>query len=279
VKGDEDDRRSPGDRDDLPTDTRGDTMTDSSAEATPRRGEPRPFGPGYVTLIVIVALVIIVGVAGVALGRSKSSAPGTISVTGSGSVMGAPDTVTVQLGVQTTAGTATLALRENNAKTNALIASLKRNGVKPKDMQTSGLDLYTNTNNAGQVTGFSVDDTLTVTIHNIKKAGTAIDAAANAVGNGIQLNGVTLSISNDSKYLAAARAKAMHNARTAASEIASAGGAHIGAVVKIVDEENTNTYVYPMFAAAATNAAALKSVPIQAGNQAVSVQVQVVFAL
>jgi len=254
-------------------------MTDTNPEASVRRAEARPFGSRYAVLILVLVLLVIVGVAGVALGRSKSSAPGTISVTGSGSVMGAPDTITVQLGVQTTAATATLALSENNAKTNALVASLKHHGVKPKDMQTSGLDLYTNTNNAGQVTGFTVDDTLTVTIHHIKQAGAAIDAAANAVGNGIQLNGVTLSISNDSKYLAAARAKAMRNARTAASQIALAGGTHLGAVVKIVDEENTNTYVYPMFATATANAAALKSVPIQAGNQAVSVQVQVVFAL
>jgi uncharacterized protein YggE len=254
-------------------------MTDSNPEATAHHGAARSFGPRYAALVVVLILLFIVGAAGVALGRSRTSAPGTISVTGSGSVMGAPDTVTVQLGVQTTAATATVALNENNAKTRALVASLKRNGVKPKDMQTSGLDLYTNTNSAGQVTGFSVDDTLTVTIHNIQQAGAAIDAAANAVGNGIQLNGVTLSISNDSKYLAAARAKAMHNARTAASQIASAGGTHIGAVVKIVDEENTNTYVYPMFSTASANAAALKSVPIQAGNQAVSVQVQVVFAL
>ena len=254
-------------------------MTQSNPEDPGRHDGARPSGTRFTTLVVILVLLVIVGAAGVALGRSKSSAPGTISVTGSGSVMGVPDTVTVQLGVQTTASTATLALSENNARTNALIAALKHHGVKAKDMQTSSLDLYTNTNNAGQVTGFTVNDTLTVTIHHIKQAGTAIDAAANAVGNGIQLNGITLSISNDSKYLAAARAKAMHNARTAASQIASAGGTHLGAVVKIVDEENTNTFVYPMFTTASANAAALKSVPIQAGNQAVSVQVKVVFSL
>ncbi|MGH9019657.1 MAG: SIMPL domain-containing protein [Acidimicrobiales bacterium] len=230
---------------------------------------------GVAVVVIIVALAL-VG-AGLAWGRSGAKS-GTITVTGSGSVMGTPDTVTVQLGVSTTASSATLALSENNSRTNRLIASLKSHGIKPKDLQTSGLNIYQNTNQAGQVTGFTVTDDLTVTIHRVSRAGAAIDAAANAVGNGIELNGVTLSISNDSTLLAAARAKAMHNARRAASQISAAAGTHLGGVVTIIDEENQNSYVFPMFAQA-TAVANLKSVPIEAGTQAVSVQVKVIFSL
>ncbi|MFI5034846.1 MAG: SIMPL domain-containing protein [Acidimicrobiales bacterium] len=256
-----------------------------SLESSPGIDQPsreRAFGPAFAGAVAAVALVVLVAAVGVALGRStksSSGSPSTITVTGSGSVMGTPDTVTVQLGVQTTASSATLALRENSARVAALIHSLITSGVKSKDMATSGLNLWEDTNSSGQVTGFTVQNELTVTIHHLKKAGTAIDAAANAVGNGIQLNGVTLSISNDSAYLAAARAKAMRNAKTAASQIAAAGGTHVGGIVTIVDEENSNSYVYPIFATATANASALKSVPIQAGTQSVSVQVKVVFAL
>jgi len=231
-------------------------------------------------VVVVVALLVIVGGAGVALGHSTKSTTGTISVTGSGAVKGTPDTATVQLGVQTTATTATGALKENNARVRALIAALKQSGVLGKDMQTSGLDVYQNTNSAGYVTGFTVVNSLTVTIHGLNKAGVAIDAAANAVGNGIQLNGITLSISNDSKLLAAARAKAMHNAQVEASQVAAGGGAHIGHIVKIVDLENSNSYVFPMYGNAVATAAAFKaSVPIQSGTQMVSVQVKVIYAL
>ncbi len=254
-------------------------MSNESNTTAPTPTGARRASPWTAITILAVVLLIVVAVGGVAIGRSTGSKPGTITVTGSGTVMGAPDTVTVQLGVQTTATTATAALSENNTRVAALIASLKHHGVAAKDMQTSGLNLYENTNSAGQVTGFTVEDDLTVTIHHLKQAGAAIDAAANAVGNGIQLNGVTLSISNDSSELAAARAKAMHNARTAASQIASAGGTHVGGVVKIVDQENSNSYVYPIFGSASTNAAALKAVPIQGGSQAVSVKVKVIFAL
>jgi len=73
------------------------------------------------------------------------------------------------------------------------------------------------------VTGFTVANYLDVTMHQIKKAGGAIDAAAHAVGNGIQLNGITFSISNESKLLASARAKAMRNAHTEAAQVARGG--------------------------------------------------------
>ena len=110
------------------------------------------------------------------------------------------------------------------------------------------------------------------------KAGAAIDAAAHAVGNGIQLSGVTFSISNQSKYLAAARARAIQNAHTAASQIAKGGGTTVGSIVKLIDEENAPStgIVYPFSSLAA---AANKNVPIEAGTQAVSVQVKVVYAL
>ncbi len=254
-------------------------MSSETSTPAPTTSGAHRASPWTAITIIALVLLVVVAVGGVAIGRSTGSKTGTITVTGSGTVMGAPDTVTVQLGVQTTASTATAALSENNARVTALIASLKHHGVKPKDMQTSGLNLYENTNSAGQVTGFTVENDLTVTLHHLKQAGGAIDAAANAVGNGIQLNGVTLSISNDSRELAAARAKAMHNARTAAAQLTAAGGTHVGGVVKIVDEENSNSYVYPIFGTASADAAALKSVPIQGGTQAVSVKVKVIFAL
>jgi uncharacterized protein YggE len=225
---------------------------------------------------VLVALVI-VNVVAVAVGH-KSSPAATISVTGSGTVQGTPNPVSFQIGVQSVASSAVGALEKNNAEVKAMRATLLAHGVAKKNMQTSGLDVYQNTNNAGVVTGFTVQNYINVTMHQIKKAGSAIDAAAHAVGNGIQLNGITFSISNESKLLAAARAKAMRNAHTEAAQVASGGGTSLGSIVKITDQENsTPTGVfYPVGAAFK---AATSSVPIEAGSQSISVQVSVVYAL
>ena len=230
--------------------------------------------------VVVLAAVVAAGVAlaGVALGHSQSSSKATISVIGSGTVQGTPDTMSFQIGVQNVAQSASSALTENNARVGALEKTLIAHGVAKKDLQTSGLNIYQNTNNAGVVTGFSAVDDLNVTLHQLKNAGAVIDAAANVAGNGVQLYGVSFSISNNSKLLAAARAKAMHNAYNAASQVARGGNTSLGSIVRITDQENaTPPPVYYPFAAA--NAAKSSGVPIQAGSQSINVQVTVVYAL
>jgi len=232
-----------------------------------------------VFLIVFAVVIAAVAFVGETLGHSRSSSAATITVTGSGTVTGTPNTMSFQIGVQTTAATAATALSENNVKTAALEASLLKNGVTKKNLQTSDLNIYDNTNSNGAITGFTASDDLNVTMHNLKKAGTAIDAAAHAAGNGVQLSGVTFSISNQSKYLARARARAIQNARTEAGQIAKGGGTTVVSIVKVIDQENTGStgIVYPLaqFAASAT----ANRVPIQAGSQSISVQVEVVYSL
>ena len=165
-------------------------------------------------------------------------------MTGSGTVQGVPDTLQFSVGVKTVRGTATGALAANDVSMQHLEDTLLRYGLQQKDLQTSDLNIYENTNNLGQLTGFTVDDTLNVTMNNVNlpgnlaKAGGAIEGAAQAAGNGIQFNGITFSITNQSSLLAAARDKAMHDALAEAQQDASAGGTSVGGVIKIVDVVN-----------------------------------------
>ncbi len=230
-------------------------------------------------IIVPVVAVVVAGaiLVGVALGHSRSTPAGTISVTGSGTVQGIPDTVSFQIGVQNVAASAAQALATNNSRVDSLEHSLLGHGVTKKDMQTSGLDIYQNTDAQGALTGFTVVNDLNVTMHDVAASGAAIDAAVHAVGNGIELSGVTFSISNESTFLAAARAQAMQNARTEASQVARGGGASLGAIEKITDQENATPVVYP-FANFQASALA-RGVPLNAGSEAVNVQVSVIFAL
>lgn len=237
----------------------------------------RPRFTGWILTMLTALVVVAVGFVGVALGHTKAGATSTITVTGSGTVHGTPDTINFEIGVSTTNVTATAAFTQNNDKMRALQAALERNGVTKREMQTSGLNIYDNTNNQGVVTGFTVQDTLSVTMHKIQKAGVAIDAAANAVGNGVQLDGVSFTITNDSKLLRAARIRAMKNAHLAAGQLAKAGGAQVVGIVKITDNENQNSGVY--YPQAFTAAGFKSSVPIQTGTQPVNVQVTVIYKL
>ena len=237
----------------------------------------RPRLTGWILTMFTALVVVAVGFVGVVLGHSKAGTTSTITVTGSGTVQGTPDTINFQIGVSTVNPTATAALSDNDNKVRALEAALLKNGVTRKEMQTSGLNIYDNTNNQGVVTGFTVEDTLNVTMHKVQRASVAIDAAARAVGNGVQLNGVSFTITNDSSLLRAARIRAMDNARLAAGQLAKAGDAHVTRIVKITDNENqsSGTYYQPV----ATGASLRASVPIQTGSQPVNVQVTVVYSL
>ncbi|HEY1763093.1 MAG TPA: SIMPL domain-containing protein [Acidimicrobiales bacterium] len=255
---------------------------DQAATTHDHHGSPQrkssAFAGRMVFLIVFAVVIAAIAFLGETLGHSGSSGASTITVTGSGTVTGTPNTMSFQMGVQTIAASAASALSENNVKTAALEASLLNNGVTKRNLQTSDLNIYANTNSNGTVTGFTASDELNVTTHQLSKAGAAIDAAAKSAGNGVQLSGVTFSISNQSKYLAAARSRAIQNAHSEASQIAKGGGTTVGSIVKVTDEENTGSsgivYPFTQFASAAA-----KSVPVQAGSQSISVQVKVVYSL
>lgn len=257
-------------------------------EHRPQTGPPRQWtvaGRDYVarprgvaTLLAIVVVSAALALAGESVGHAQSSPAGTISVTGSGTVRGTPDTMSFQIGVQTVAPSAQAAIKANNGRMGAVESTLTGQGLATKDLQTSGLSIYQNTNSSGVITGFTVSHTLSVTTHQLRRAGALIDAAASAAGNGIQFYGVTFSISNDSKLIAAARARAMDDAHSAAVQIARGGHTHVGSIIRITDQENANP-VPIFFGANALASARSTAVPIQAGSQSVNVQVLVVYAL
>jgi uncharacterized protein YggE len=208
---------------------------------------------------------------------AAAAAGATITVTGNGQVEGTPDTATFNVGVDTTAQSAVDALERNNTQVAALEASLEQNGVLAKNMQTSWFNLSANTDSNGVVTGFSADDELSVTMTNLADLGEALDAAVHATGNGVTLDGISFSIANQSSLLAAARAEAMQQASTEASQLATGGGLAVGPIVKVTDQENAGQQIfYPGYMASAQSAA---SVPVQPGQQQISVQVTVVYQL
>lgn len=261
---------------------------ESEASGEPHATRRRARGWAAMAAAATVALAG-VALGSVALSRGGTStvllssrsgalrAGATITVTGSGTVTGQPDTLDFQIGVHSTASSASAALRENNSLVARLESTLEARGVRASGMQTSQLDIYANEDSSQVVTGFSVDDDLSVTTHEVSSAGSVIDAAARSAGNGVQLNGIAFSISNQSGLLAKARAAAMANARTEASQVAAGAGLTLGGIVRVTDQENSAPpAIYGPTPAYASSAA---KVPLQVGSQPVSVQVNVVYAL
>ena len=122
----------------------------------------------------------------------------TVTVQGYGSAEGQPNELTISLGVQTQASTASVAFDTNAAKANALISKLEADGVNKLDIQTSGLSVqpvYTGPKQL--ITAYQVMDSVMVTMYDLANAGKTIDDAAHAAGNAIVINNIAFSVKDD----------------------------------------------------------------------------------
>jgi uncharacterized protein YggE len=234
-------------------------------------------------VVALVAALVVVGVVVVGTRHNDAAAAAdpsaTISVAGTGTVHGTPDTVNFGISVSTTRATAEQALYANDLRIAALQRVLKRHGVTRADMEPSGLSIYELTNPNGSPSSFTVNNTLNVTLHGVDNAGPAIEAAAKLARGAMSLTGISFSISNDSKLLAAARAKAIESARGAAAQIASAGNVSVGNIVSVTDHEFTSPAPPIYDKGFAVDAGLPAIIPTEAGSQAITVQVSVVYDL
>ena len=200
----------------------------------------------------------------------------TITGTGTGRVRGTPDTMTVDIGVETRASSAQEALARNRDKATAVFEALRDGGVAEDDIQTASLYVSPVFDDEGdQVTGYEVSNSVTATLHELDKAGAVIDAAAAIAGDDIRVNGVYFTIEDTSELVAKARAEAVKAAGAQAQQLAGAAGIELGAVMSI--EETTTPLGPPVEYDTAEEAA--PETPINPGSQELMVDVTVRFAI
>jgi uncharacterized protein len=163
---------------------------------------------------------------------ASSSSPTTITVVGVGTASAVPDEATLGLGVTATRSDVRNAVDQANSDMFHLLGALHSRGVVDKDIQTTSLSIYTQTNCCPQtVTSYSSSNQVTVTIHHLININGVIEAAVEAVGNDIQLNGINLNVTNPSPMTSAARSAAMTDAVARAQEWARLANRHVGALL------------------------------------------------
>jgi uncharacterized protein len=142
-------------------------------------------------------------------------------------VKSAPDTAVFNTGVDTSAPTATEALRANSVQVQKLIAKLQALGIASKYVQTSGINLnaeydYDQANQKQIFKGYRVSNQVSAKVRDISKLGGILDAV---VANGAtNLTGPLFSINDDSMMLATARERAMARAKELALKYAKGEG-------------------------------------------------------
>ena len=207
---------------------------------------------------------------------SSSTASGrTIVVDGTGRVSETPDRMILNLGIETSAPRVASALTANNAAATTMNKLLKEKGIDPKDIQTSGLSIFTQFDNTGRkITAYTVSNTVTVVIRKIDTSGALIDAVASSAGDAIRINGLSFAIGDSAKAQGRARELAVADARTQAEQLTKAAGVKLGALRTIRTSAEPSIAQQPQFS---ERSVAKASVPIEAGSFEVSASVQLVY--
>ncbi|MEK7562241.1 MAG: SIMPL domain-containing protein [Patescibacteria group bacterium] len=203
----------------------------------------------------------------------------TIVVSGEGKVFVKPDVAIIALGVKTEAKKSDDAVNKNNEKMNVIIKAVKDLGIEAKDIQTTAYNLYPVYNyterSGNNLTGYSLDQQITVKVRNFDKISSVLDAAtvngANNVGN------LQITVDDPETAKVEARAKAIEQAKQKAAEMAKNSGLKLGKVID-VQESSYNNYPIPYVMGETVLSKAASAAPdIQAGEQEVTSTVSLTY--
>jgi uncharacterized protein len=213
--------------------------------------------------------------------QAASPAQRTLSVSGTGTAILAPDMAYVNIGVHTEKPTAADAVAENNAQTQKVIKSLTDFGIDPKDIQTTNFSIYPQDKydpQTNQPTGektYVVDNTVNVKVRDLNKLGDLLDTVVQSGANTV--SGVQFDVADKDKALAPARDAAVKDANAKAQELATSAGVQLGELLSI---SYTDVPVTPMYDVRAGLAAAPQSsVPIQPGQLTFTVNVSETYGI
>jgi uncharacterized protein YggE len=192
-----------------------------------------------------------------------------------------PDLATINAGVVTEAPTAAAAMSANAGKMRTVLAALRGAGVAERDIRTTTIALspqYRHLQGKTPViTGYQASNQVTVRFRDIAKAGTILDSLVTAGANSI--DGPNLSVENPETALDEARTSAIGVARARAELYARAAGLRVDRILAI-SEASAWSPPSPMnFRMVANEAMAQADTAIVAGEQRLTVNVQVKFVL
>jgi uncharacterized protein len=151
-----------------------------------------------------------------------------------------------------------------------VLAALDAAGIAKGDVQTQDVSV----SRSYPDDGYSADNSVLVTIRDLARAGSILDAASNAGANNVY--GPTLSRSNQDELQAKALREAVDNARAKARALAEAAGVHLGTVTAITESGAEPMPYYDVALAKRTPTA---EAPIEPGKHEIQATVRVTFAI
>ena len=226
--------------------------------------------------------------AGAAAGGSSQTG---IWVSGEGKTSVEPDIAILSLSVEARGDAVADANAVAVEAMDAVMASLRQNGVAERDIQTRNFNIWPEyssemvTNAAGQtferraVSGYRVSNELTVKARELGKVGEIINGAIVAGGDSIRFQDLRFTLEDTTALMPDLREKAIADAREKAAHTATVAGVNLGKMFYIAEsgaggpvaESFADTRVYAMAAASAP--------AISQGEIEVSLTVRAAFAI
>lgn len=199
----------------------------------------------------------------------------TITVAGEGYVSVTPDTASVTLGVNVFEPTLKHAQAIASDQMDAILATLKAEGIADGDIQTSNFSVSVNQSydpngTPGEVTGYTVSNQVSVTVRDLPELGSLLDKVVEQGANSIW--GINFYVTDQTDAAKEARELAVADAIERANQIAAAAGGTVGEIISI--SEAYGGYSTDAYAKGYGGAA---GVPIQAGSSVVSASVSITF--
>lgn len=236
----------------------------------------------------LLAVLALAAVAAYAFAGGRAAPPAAVAadvpastsgivVDGVGKVSGTPDVLRVTLGVSVRRADVSSAMAAATSRQNKVRAALKRGGVADRDLQTSEVNVYPETDNRGRPNGYRVTETLTAKLRDLRTAGRTITNAVEAGGNETVVHGVSFALEDNAALLEQARDDAYADAKAKAERYARLSGRTLGEVQLVAETADPGQARPVPYGMLAEKSAA--SLPVDPGTSDVSVSVTVRWAL
>jgi uncharacterized protein len=234
----------------------------------------------YILFSVVLLVGLLSACSALASTPTNQAAARTMTVTGTGKMTLSPNIAYINIGVHTEGQDVTEALASNTSQAQKVADALKALGVDAKDIQTTSFNVYPQQtfDDKGAVTStkYIVDNGVYVTVRDLTKLGSLLEAVVNSGANNI--NGINFDISNRDDVNSQVRTLAIADARKQADELAKAAGVTLGAVQSI--SINGNPTPAPIYdAKGGTVMSAGANVPVSAGQMIISVDANITYAI
>jgi uncharacterized protein len=171
--------------------------------------------------------VVVAMLAGLAAAEEKPPSK-FVRVMGTSEVKVVPDRAVIEVGVEKQDPRASVAKHAQDAAARKILAALRANGIDEKDVQTTYLWLQQRSSyvKKQRVYYFVAAQTMTVTVRDISRLDTLLEALVQAGGN--RIDSIDYEVSDLRKYRDQARDLAVKAAREKAEALAKALGQDIG---------------------------------------------------